>query len=69
VNSIRTAVVTWTGAREHHAGSTSAAGRDAGDIARGRTVMAAAGGDSRRYARLDHGNGVTSLYGHLRKLE
>jgi murein DD-endopeptidase MepM/ murein hydrolase activator NlpD len=35
----------------------------------GTVVAAGFGGDYGRYARLDHGNGVTSLYGHLRKLE
>ena len=61
----------WTGVREHHDGIDIAgiAGTPVKSPASGRVMAAGAGGSYGRYVKLDHGNGVRSLYGHLSKIE
>jgi murein DD-endopeptidase MepM/ murein hydrolase activator NlpD len=61
----------WTGVREHHDGVDigSLAGTPVKSPAAGRVMASGAGGSYGRYVKLDHGNGVRSLYGHLSKIE
>ena len=61
----------WTGAKERHDGLDigSPPGTPIASPAAGRVVLASSGGDYGKHVMLDHGNGVRSLYGHLKKLE
>jgi murein DD-endopeptidase MepM/ murein hydrolase activator NlpD len=61
----------WTGALEHHDGLDigSPPGTPVKCPAPGRVMIATAGGDFGKHVLIDHGNGVRSLYGHLRKID
>lgn len=61
----------WTGKPEQHDGMDIGAspGTPVEAPAVGKVLLAGSGGDYGRHVMLDHGNGVRSLYGHLRKLD
>ena len=61
----------WTGAPEHHDGIDigSPPGTPVESPAAGRVVEASSHGSFGKHVALDHGNGVRSLYGHLKKLD
>jgi len=61
----------WTGAPERHEGLDigSPSGTPIQSPAAGTVVSASSGGDYGKRVMLDHGNGVRSLYGHMKKLE
>jgi len=61
----------WTGAPEHHQGIDigSPSGTPVESPAAGTVVEASAHGSFGKHVALDHGNGVRSLYGHLKKLD
>ena len=61
----------WNGAREHHAGIDigSPPGTPIESPAAGTVVQASSQGGFGKHVTLDHGNGVRSLYGHMKKLD
>ena len=61
----------WTGDPERHLGLDigSPPGTPVRSPAPGRVLVASTGGDFGKKVTIDHGNGVRSLYGHLKKLE
>jgi murein DD-endopeptidase MepM/ murein hydrolase activator NlpD len=61
----------WNGAPEQHYGLDigSPPGTPVTAPAAGKVVVAGAGGDFGRHVVIDHGNGVKSRYGHLKKIE
>jgi murein DD-endopeptidase MepM/ murein hydrolase activator NlpD len=61
----------WNGEREQHNGLDIAGlpGTPVTSPAAGTVVVAGAGGDFGRHVLIDHGNGVRSRYGHLKKIE
>src|SRR5438034_85509 len=61
----------WDGAREHHDGIDigSPPGTPVESPAPGTVVEASPQGSFGKHVMLDHGNGVRSLYGHLKKLD
>jgi murein DD-endopeptidase MepM/ murein hydrolase activator NlpD len=61
----------WTGAAERHDGLDigSPPGTPVKAPAPGKVIIASQVGDYGKHVMIDHGNGVRSLYGHMRKLE
>ena len=61
----------WNGAREHHDGIDigSPPGTPVESPAPGTVVEASSHGSFGKHVMLDHGNGVRSLYGHMKKLD
>jgi murein DD-endopeptidase MepM/ murein hydrolase activator NlpD len=61
----------WTGKPEQHEGLdiASSPGTPVESPAAGRVIAASSGHDYGRHVMLDHGNGVRSLYGHLKQLD
>jgi murein DD-endopeptidase MepM/ murein hydrolase activator NlpD len=61
----------WTGERERHEGMDIGVpwGTPVKAPAPGTVVAAGVGGGYGRYVRLDHGHGVTSIYGHLQRAD
>ena len=61
----------WNGAREHHDGIDigSPPGTPVESPAPGTVVEASSQGGLGKHVTLDHGNGVRSRYGHLKKLD
>jgi len=61
----------WSGAPEHHEGIDigSPPGTPVEAPAAGSVVEASSQGDFGKHVMLDHGNGVRSLYGHLKRLD
>lgn len=61
----------WTGAPTRHQGIDIGipAGTPVRSPAPGTVTTATSGGGYGRYVRVDHGNGVTSLYGHLQRID
>jgi murein DD-endopeptidase MepM/ murein hydrolase activator NlpD len=61
----------WNGRRERHGGIDIGASRGTPvkSPAAGTVIVASAGGGFGKHVKLDHGNGVRSLYGHLSKLD
>ena len=61
----------WSGKPEHHGGLDigAAAGTPVKSPAPGTVIVASAGGGFGKHVKLDHGNGVRSLYGHLSKID
>jgi murein DD-endopeptidase MepM/ murein hydrolase activator NlpD len=61
----------WNGAREHHAGIDigSPPGTPVESPAAGTVVEASVQGGLGKHVTLDHGNGVRSRYGHMKKLD
>jgi murein DD-endopeptidase MepM/ murein hydrolase activator NlpD len=61
----------WNGEREQHNGLDIGGlpGTPVTAPAPGRVIVAGAGGDFGRHVLIDHGNGVRSRYGHLKKIE
>ena len=61
----------WNGRPERHGGLDIGApmGTPVMSPAAGTVIVAGAGGGFGKHVKLDHGNGVRSLYGHLSKLE
>ena len=61
----------WGGETEDHEGLDigAAAGTPVRSPAAGRVVMATSGGGYGKQVTLDHGHGVRTLYGHLRRFE
>jgi len=61
----------WSGAPEHHEGIDigSPPGTPVEAPAAGSVVEASSQGDFGKHVMLDHGNGVRSLYGHLKRVD
>jgi septal ring factor EnvC (AmiA/AmiB activator) len=61
----------WTGDPERHLGIDigSPPGTPVRSPAPGTVLVASTGGDFGKKVMIDHGNGVRSLYGHLKKIE
>jgi murein DD-endopeptidase MepM/ murein hydrolase activator NlpD len=61
----------WNGAPEHHDGMDigSPPGTPVEAPAAGSVVEASSQGDFGKHVMLDHGNGVRSLYGHLKRVD
>ena len=61
----------WSGAQERHEGIDigSPSGTPVAAPAAGTIVVANAHGDYGNHVEIDHGNGVRSLYGHLKEIE
>jgi septal ring factor EnvC (AmiA/AmiB activator) len=61
----------WSGRPEQHRGIDIGAplGTPVKAPAAGTVIIASAGGGFGKHVKLDHGNGVRSLYGHLSKLD
>jgi len=61
----------WTGAPEQHEGIDigSPAGTPVAAPAAGTVVTAGVGGGYGNHVMIDHGNGVRSLYGHLKEID
>jgi murein DD-endopeptidase MepM/ murein hydrolase activator NlpD len=61
----------WTGKPERHGGIDigATAGTPVRSPAAGTVIVASAGGGFGKHVKLDHGNGVRSLYGHLSELD
>jgi murein DD-endopeptidase MepM/ murein hydrolase activator NlpD len=61
----------WSGRAEHHGGLDigAPAGTPVKSPAAGKVILASSGGDFGKHIKLDHGNGLRSLYGHLSQLD